>query len=189
MIQRLLLPPRYSAYLFISVLLHLSLFVGWFSATEPRASEFTNDFAASTVIQILEQQRSAQTVRKPSLGPLPAPHPAVAQAAATGSTTEALELASGGELTVLPKVIQDHKVPYTLSAQRAGVEGVVDLDLVIAATGQVIEVQIKRGPGYGLDEAAQAAVKEFLFSPGQIGDKKVATRISYKVFFNRGGSL
>jgi TonB family protein len=92
------------------------------------------------------------------------------------------------DLTEMPRVIKDRQIPFTSSARRAGIDGVVDLIVVVGTTGQVLDAIVKRGPGYGLDEAALNAIKEFVFSPAKIGNQPVKARIPYKIVFNRGGS-
>ena len=88
-----------------------------------------------------------------------------------------------GQVTILPRILFKKKVPYPRSAQRAGIEGVVELKIVIDPFGSVLEVQVLRGPGYGLEEAAVAAMKDCRFSPAQIGDQKVAVQMIYKYEF------
>jgi len=100
-----------------------------------------------------------------------------------------LEAVSVGAVTEPPKVLKEKKIPYPVSAERAGIEGVVELLLVINAEGIVESAEVIRGPGYGLNEAALAAIKEFVFSPAKIGSNKVSIRWPYKYRFYRGGSL
>lgn len=86
-------------------------------------------------------------------------------------------------LTSMPKLKADVRVPYPRVAERAGIEGPVILDLLIDASGTVRKVDLVRGPGYGLDEAAVNAAQKFQFSPGHVGEKAVAVKIRYTYRF------
>jgi protein TonB len=81
------------------------------------------------------------------------------------------------EVTKMP-LPQGHcaaKMPE--EAVRAGVEGLVVLDIVVGADGRVRDVRVVKSAGHGLDEAALAAIKACTFSPGLRGDEAVPTRI------------
>jgi TonB family protein len=80
-------------------------------------------------------------------------------------------------------LLKDIKIPYPPEAKKANVEGPVVMDLVIDQSGQVRSVELIRGPGAGLNEAAVEAVKSFLFRPAQVGDKFVAVKIRYTYRF------
>ena len=58
-----------------------------------------------------------------------------------------------------PSVLSDVKIPYPPDAKRAGIEGTVVLQVKIDEKGNVIDVKVLSGPGYGLNEAAAAAVR------------------------------
>jgi periplasmic protein TonB len=80
-------------------------------------------------------------------------------------------------------LIKDVKIPYPLEAKKANIEGPVVMDLVIDQTGRVRSVELIRGPGAGLDEAAAEAVKSFLFRPAKVGEQAVAVKIRYTYRF------
>ncbi|MEZ0393120.1 MAG: energy transducer TonB [Pseudobdellovibrionaceae bacterium] len=105
------------------------------------------------------------------------------------SESDSSQEASIGVLTEKPKVLKAKRVPYPASARRAGVAGTVDLEIVIDSQGQVASASVVRGPGFGMNEAALEAIKEFLFSPAKIGEKKVAVRLRYQYVFELGGKL
>lgn len=90
---------------------------------------------------------------------------------------------ASGELIQPPRVIKESFVKYPKAAKTAGIEGVVELQLLIDTHGQVEEAQIIRGPGYGLNEAALEAIKQFSFSPAIRQGEKVSARIIYKYRF------
>lgn len=95
---------------------------------------------------------------------------------------------SEGVLDRAPQVIKETKAIYPKAAQKMGIEGVVEMNVRISATGQVEEVQLIRGPGYGLNESAVEAMKAFVFSPAIKNKENVATEIIYKYRFVLGGS-
>lgn len=84
-----------------------------------------------------------------------------------------------GNVTVKPKVMKQIEVAYPQQAKEARIEGAVRLSVVIDQTGKVSEVTVLEGPGYGLQEAAQEALKQFLFSPAELRGQKVPVRIVY----------
>lgn len=78
---------------------------------------------------------------------------------------------------------RDIKIPYPPEAKKKNIEGPVVMDLIIDQNGKVRAVQLIRGSGSGLDEAALEAVKSFEFRPAQIGPQKVAVKIRYTYRF------
>jgi protein TonB len=75
------------------------------------------------------------------------------------------------------------KVPYPDEAKKAGIEGTVRLRVVVDDAGQVVDVKILSGPGYGLDEAARKALKRFRFKPAMKAGIAVSTTITYNYTF------
>ena len=94
--------------------------------------------------------------------------------------------AEPGELTEAPRLLKEHKIPYPESARRSGIEGVVEMRLVINSLGAVQSAELVRGPGYGLDEAALKAIRQFTFSPARIKNQSVPVKITYKYRFVLG---
>lgn len=83
----------------------------------------------------------------------------------------------------MPQLISEVRIPYPESAKKAGVEGPVNMDLLIDDQGQVRQVILINGPGFGLNEAALSAIKNFRFRPAKIKDQSVAVRIRYTYRF------
>jgi protein TonB len=77
----------------------------------------------------------------------------------------------------------DPSTKYTQQAREKEIEGQVTLEVIVAADGQVGEVKLVRGIGYGLDEAAKAMMQQCRFQPGEMGQDKVATKIRYTFTF------
>jgi protein TonB len=85
-----------------------------------------------------------------------------------------LPVAAGGGV-VRPEVIESSRVMpvYPEEAQQAGLEGLVVLKVVIDERGRVGEIEVLRGVGHGLDEAAVAAVRQWRFRPATRDGKPI----------------
>jgi TonB family protein len=105
------------------------------------------------------------------------------ESSATASGTDPVEISS---LTEIPRVIKEKKIEYPPRAIREGLEGVVEMKLLITPDGVVEAAELVKGPAAILNEAALRAIKEFVFSPAKVGNQKVAVRLVYKYRF--GGS-
>ena len=64
---------------------------------------------------------------------------------------------------------------YTESARRARIQGVVILEAVIDREGNVGEVKVLKGLGFGLDENAANAVARWKFKPARTGDGRAVS--------------
>ncbi|MCB0368504.1 MAG: energy transducer TonB [Bdellovibrionales bacterium] len=83
----------------------------------------------------------------------------------------------------MPQLISEFKIKYPESAKKAGIEGPVVMDLLIDDQGQVRQVTLIKGPGFGLNEAALEAIKNFIFRPAKIKEQSVAVKIRYTYRF------
>ena len=77
--------------------------------------------------------------------------------------------------TVRPERIHHVDAEYTWAARKAGIEGVVVLELEIDAEGRVRDPVVVKGLGYGLDEAAIEAAWQWRFKPAMEDGRPVAT--------------
>lgn len=77
----------------------------------------------------------------------------------------------------------DPSTKYTQQAREKEIEGQVTLEVIVGADGNVGDVKLVRGIGYGLDEAAKAMMQQCRFEPGEMGADKVATKIRYTFTF------
>lgn len=91
-----------------------------------------------------------------------------------------------GEVTRFPKVTREIKASYPEEAKAAGVDGPVVMEILIDPTGKVREVKLISGPGYGLNESAVKAMKEFEFTPALKDTSAVAVKIRYTYRFKLG---
>jgi protein TonB len=72
---------------------------------------------------------------------------------------------------------------YPESARRQGVEADVPLEIVVSSAGVVEEARALSRPGYGLDEAAIAAVKRYRFRPAVRDGSAVRVRMRWVMQF------
>lgn len=86
-------------------------------------------------------------------------------------------------VTSMPILISEVRIPYPETAKKAGIEGPVLMDLLIDDQGKVRQVNLIKGPGFGLNEAALEAIKNFQFRPAKIKDQSVAVKIRYTYRF------
>jgi TonB family protein len=66
-----------------------------------------------------------------------------------------------------PNLLREVKPQYTEEARRRGIEGDVELEIVVRADGTVGSVKVIRRLGSGLDERAAEAVRQWRFSPAR----------------------
>ena len=66
-----------------------------------------------------------------------------------------------------PRLIRELKADYSEEARRRGVTGDVVLEIVVGRDGAVAEIKLLRGLGWGLDERAVAAVRQWRFAPAR----------------------
>jgi periplasmic protein TonB len=75
------------------------------------------------------------------------------------------------------------KITYPEIAKRAGVEGRVYVLAFVDETGEVTKVEVLKGLGAGLDEAAVKAVRATKFKPGKQRGKPVKVQVSIPIVF------
>lgn len=84
-----------------------------------------------------------------------------------------------------PRLLREVKAGYSEEARRRGLQGNVELEIVVRADGTVGAVTVLRALGSGLDERAVAAVKQWRFSPatrvGQAVDVVVSVAVEFKL--------
>jgi protein TonB len=66
-----------------------------------------------------------------------------------------------------PSIMREVRPDYTEEARRRGLEGDVELEIVVRSDGSVGNVKILRGLGSGLDQRAVDAVRQWRFSPAK----------------------
>ena len=92
------------------------------------------------------------------------------------------------QTTVAPKttpveILFKPKPIYTEQARQKRIEGEVLVQVVFSATGQVQVLQVVRGLGYGLDEAAVAAARQIKFKPALASGTPVDDTATVHILF------
>ncbi|MBI3112421.1 MAG: energy transducer TonB [Ignavibacteriales bacterium] len=75
------------------------------------------------------------------------------------------------------------RLQYPVLAMRNKVEGIVILLCTIDTSGQVTEVKVIRGIGFGCDESAVNAISKTKFRPGKHQGKAVTTKTTIPLRF------
>lgn len=86
-------------------------------------------------------------------------------------------------VTAMPVLETDFRIPYPPEAQKAKIQGRVLMKLLVDGEGKVRRATLINGPGYGLNEAAVDAMKNFRFRPARVQDKPVAVEIQFAYNF------
>lgn len=111
---------------------------------------------------------------------LAAPHAAQAQnASLSGSGEEAAR----PRLTKPPKLAKFVEAPYPEAEKASGRTASVTVQIAISATGTVDAVKVIESAGPAFDQAAVAAIQQFLFDPAEINEKPSPIRIQYRYDF------
>lgn len=114
--------------------------------------------------------------------PLPRKPASVPQSAGNGAGS--LPVAADElQVTEMPKLLSEVRIPYPEEARARGVEGTVKVDLLVDEFGVVRQSKVIEGPGYGLNEAALEAISGFKFTPAKTHEKPVAVRVRYSYRF------
>ena len=113
--------------------------------------------------------------------------PADSSTGATGSSASSLTGASSAleeyEVSELPALMNEVRIPYPPEARVKRLQGAVIFDLVISSSGEVSSYRVVQSPGPELSEAASNAIRKFRFRPAKKGDQPVAIRIRYTYRF------
>jgi len=88
----------------------------------------------------------------------------------------------GGNVTA-PIPIYEPDPPYSEEARKAKYSGVVVVKAIVDAQGNVLEPQIVKALGLGLDEKALETVRQWKFKPGLRNGVPVAVRIDIEITF------
>lgn len=91
--------------------------------------------------------------------------------------------AAPGTTDTDPALEGECKGDYPEEARAADMEGTVTMRLDIDEKGQVSNVRVQGGPGYGLNEAAVRAIRRCRFKPATKDGVAVATQITYSYKF------
>jgi TonB family protein len=116
---------------------------------------------------------SAQTVSAAGTAPAASPDKKAPQ-----------EAQPKGVLTRAPELVEFVPAEYPPDAEAKGIEGTVELSIVIDEHGDVVQaVVLDPGPHPGFAAAALHAVQRFRFRPAEIDGKPAAVEITYRYQF------
>lgn len=84
-----------------------------------------------------------------------------------------------------PRLVREVKPNYTSDAMRAKIQGIVTMEVVVLADGRVdpARIRITHSLGWGLDEQAVLAVRQWRFSPSLRLGQPVASRVLVELAF------
>lgn len=89
----------------------------------------------------------------------------------------------GPGLVEQPVVLKRVEPTYPELPRRAGIEGTVELEVSIDASGKVTDVEVVRGLPLGLSEAATEAVRRWSFQPARGPNGPIASRKTVRIRF------
>lgn len=87
------------------------------------------------------------------------------------------------KLTKPPALVKFVEAAYPESEKAAGKSAAVVLQVAIADTGAVADARVVESAGPAFDEAALAAVRQFVFTPAEIDDHPAPIKILYRYEF------
>lgn len=82
-----------------------------------------------------------------------------------------------------PRLTRQVEASYTVAAIQAAVRGVVKVRVQIGPDGLVYRPEVVEGLGFGLDEAALTAVRQWQFEPAKWGDMPTAVEGTIEIAF------
>ena len=103
--------------------------------------------------------------------------------AALGQGAAPVEQAKKQKLTRPPELVKFVQAEYPESEKAAGRSAAVVLQIAISATGVVDDVKVTESAGAAFDEAAVAAVRQFVFRPAELDNQPAPIRIMYRYQF------
>jgi TonB family protein len=84
-----------------------------------------------------------------------------------------------------PEFLNRVKPDYTEEADRANITATVEALATFRANGEIGEIEITRWAGFGLDEAAERAIRKLKFKPATRDGRPVSLRASVRYNFRR----
>ena len=99
------------------------------------------------------------------------------------TTVHAQEVYRPGNGVTTPTVVKDVKPQYTEKARAAGIQGVVELTVVVGMDGLVSDVKVAQPLDDELDQQAVEAMRQWTFKPGTKDGKPVAVRVDVQMTF------
>ena len=82
-----------------------------------------------------------------------------------------------------PRLTEVASPDYTTEAKKKKIEGQVTLLIVVNKKGDVVDAKVVKGLGYGLDENAIVAVKEWKYKPAEKNGEPVTVKMEVTLDF------
>ena len=135
-----------------------------------------------------QEQRAPVPISKPMEKKAAIPRGSTKTATATRAaekTTSSISAAgAGGAQSARADYLRNPPPPYPAEAKRKKHEGVVQLRVVVGATGKAESVTLLKSSGYRmLDDSARDAVRKWKFHPATVGGVRVSTAVKVPVRF------
>lgn len=92
-----------------------------------------------------------------------------------------------GKDVTAPSVVREVKPSYPAETMTVGIEGGVLLDCVVNTDGSTSDVRVLQSLYPTLDEAAVAALRQWVFKPGARNGAPVRVRVEVEMRFTLGG--
>jgi TonB family protein len=86
-----------------------------------------------------------------------------------------------------PEFLNRVKPEYTREADQANITATVEARAVFLGNGEIGEIEITRWAGFGLDEAAERAIRQLKFKPATRNGRPVSVRAIVRYNFRRVG--
>lgn len=83
-----------------------------------------------------------------------------------------------GKRVTLPRVVYAQDPEFSEEARQQRVEGTVVLGITVTSEGKATQIRVVRSLGYGLDEKAIEAVRNWKFRPGTKDGQPVSVMIA-----------
>jgi periplasmic protein TonB len=101
----------------------------------------------------------------------------------TGESGDATETYPENGVSSRARLLEGAPPEYPPAARAAAVEADLPLEIVVNASGAVVDARLLRHAGYGLDEAALRAIRAYRFAPAQRAGRGVSVRMRWVVDF------
>jgi TonB family protein len=95
----------------------------------------------------------------------------------------AVKIQPRSDSSVAPVLVSKVEPSYTEEARAMKVQGTVVLKVVVGTSGTAEDIQVVKGVGLGLDEAALDAISQWRFKPGMRGGQPVPVAAMIEVNF------
>jgi protein TonB len=101
---------------------------------------------------------------------------------AVGPASDVDPVRPGGDVRP-PEIVERVEPQYPEAARKARLDGVVILNAIIAASGEVEAVRVLRSAGRLLDDAAAEAIRKWTYRPATLNGRAVRVLLTVTVDF------